>query len=61
MREETNSILDNAIVTVYYMRGALQYFDYYEMTYIERQKVNEFLNKRFKEESGKPPSFNRVY
>ena len=46
---------------VYYMRGAVNYFDYYEMTYLERQMVSTFLDKRFKEESGKPPQFNRVY
>lgn len=61
MRDETSAIIDTAINTVYYMRGSIKYFDYYEMTYVERQKVNTFLQKRFKEESKKPPHMNRVY
>lgn len=43
------------------MRGAVNYFDYYEMTYVERQKISKFLEKRFKEESKKPAHLNRVY
>lgn len=43
------------------MRGAISYFDYYEMTYIERQKISTFLEKRFKEESEKPAFSNRIY
>lgn len=61
MRDETSTIIDTAINTVYYMRGAITYFDYYEMTYVERQKINTFLEKRFKEESKKPPHMNRIY
>lgn len=61
MRGETSTIIDTAINTVYYMRGAVKYFDYYEMTYVERQKINAFLQKRFKEESKKPHGMNRVY
>lgn len=54
-------MIDNAIETVYYMRGSVSYFEYYEMTYIERQKIGKFLEKRFKEESKKPIQLNRVY
>ncbi len=61
LRDETSIIIDNAINTVYYMRGAVNYFDYYEMTYVERQKISKFLEKRFKEESKKPAHLNRVY
>ena len=61
LRDETSSIIENAIAIVYYMRGAIRYFDYYEMTYLERQKVTDFLEKRFREESQKPPHINRVY
>lgn len=61
MRDETSQIIDNAINTVYYMRGALSYFDYYEMTYVERQKFSSFLEKRFEVEAKKPPHVNRVY
>lgn len=43
------------------MRGAIRYFDYYELTYVERQKISNFLEKRFKEEAKKPPHINRVY
>ena len=31
------------------------------MTYLERQKINTFLERRFKEESKKGPHANRVY
>lgn len=61
LRDETSALIDNAINTVYYMRGALSYFEYYEMTYIERQKVSTFLENRFKEETSKPSHLNRVY
>ena len=61
LRDESSHIIDSAINTVYYMRGAINYFDYYEMTFIERQKVSKFLEKRFKEESKKPTHINRVY
>jgi hypothetical protein len=61
LRDETSIIIDNAIQSIYYMRGAINYFDYYEMTYMERQKVSKFLEKRFEEESKKPSSMARVY
>lgn len=61
LRDEISEIIDNVITTVYFMRGSIRYFDYYEMTYVERQKISEFLEKRFKEESKKPPHVNRVY
>lgn len=61
LRAEIESIVDNAIMTCWYMRGCIDYFDYYELTYVERQKINSFLDKRFKEEMKKPPTMNRVY
>jgi len=61
LRGQASTIIDNAIETAYYMRGSLQYFDYFELTYIERQKIGKFLEKRFKDESKKPIQMNRVY
>lgn len=43
------------------MRGALNYYDYFELTYVERQMISDFLEKRFKDESKKPAFMNRVY
>jgi hypothetical protein len=43
------------------MRGSIQYFDFFELTYVERQKIGNFLEKRFKEEAKKPIQLNRVY
>lgn len=61
LREESEQILDNIINAVYFMRGSIDYFDFYELTYLERQKINKFLDKRMDNEMKKPAMINRVY
>lgn len=54
-------LMDEVIKITYFMRGSLQYNDAFELTLYEKQMISSFLNKRFKEESKKPPHINRVY
>lgn len=54
-------LLDEVIKITYFMRGALQYADAFELTLYEKQMISNFLNKRFKEESKKPTHINRIY
>lgn len=61
LRAQASEIIDEVISNVYFMRGAINYFDYFEMTRMERQRISTFLEKRFKEESKKPPHVARVY
>lgn len=61
LREESNQIIEGIVSSVYFMRGSISYFDFFELTYIERQKISKFLEERFKDESKKPPMINRVY
>lgn len=43
------------------MRGSIQYYDVFELTKAERERMAKFLDKRFKIETKKPPNMNRVY
>ncbi len=61
LREESEQLLDNIINSVYFMRGSIDYFDFFELTYLERQKINKFLDQRMNNEMKKPPMINRVY
>lgn len=61
MRAQATDIIDEVISTVYFMRGAINYFDYFELTRMERQRIAAFLDKRFIEEGKKPPQMARVY
>jgi len=61
LREESEQLLDNIINSVYFMRGSIDYFDFFELTYLERQKINKFLDQRMNNEMKKPAMINRVY
>lgn len=54
-------LVDEALELVYFMRGSVQYFDIYEMTYHERQRCANFIERRLKDEGSKPIQINRVY
>ena len=41
------------IQLVYFMRGSIQYDAMKELTYVERQEVSEFIEKRLKDEAKK--------
>jgi hypothetical protein len=55
------ALTDEAIELVYFMRGAVQYFDMWETTYYERQRFSKFIEQRLKDEGAKPASVARVY
>lgn len=53
MNNERRRIMTNIVTLVYFMRGAIQYNDMYEMTKVEREAVNEFIEERLEKESKK--------
>lgn len=61
LRGEARNIIKDAFESIYWMRGSISYFEFYELTYIERQVMDEFIKKRMETESKKPPHMNRVY
>lgn len=61
LRGEAQDYIRSAVETVYWMRGGLTYFEYFELTYAERSIFQEFINNRLEQESKKPLSMNRVY
>ena len=61
LRVGAASIIDDNIQLAYFMRGAISYHDLMEMTYMERQRVSEFINNRLTEEKEKPAHMPRVY
>ena len=61
MGAESAALIDSIINVVYFMRGSIDYFDFYELTYIERERISKFLDERLKSESKKPIQANRVY
>jgi len=46
---ENEALIDSLMQIRYYSRGSLSRDDMWALTYIEREKEIEFLNKRFKE------------
>ncbi len=59
--DSRTKIVDEAVELVYFMRGAIQYFDMMETTFHERQRISNFIEKRLKDEGSKPPTVARVY
>lgn len=49
----SSALIDHAINIAYYMRGAQQYDDVFDLTYAERQRMIEFINSRIKSEMEK--------
>lgn len=53
MEKVRRSTLDAVIQLVYFMRGSIQYREMLSMSYLERQMVSEFIEKRLENESEK--------
>lgn len=53
MNKERRRLLEDVIQLVYFMRGAIQYTNMLDMTYVERQAVGDFISKRLEEEAKK--------
>lgn len=51
MRKDVNGILKSIITLVYFMRGSISYNDMMNMTYVERELVNDFISERLEQES----------
>jgi hypothetical protein len=55
---EHDAILSSCAEIAFFMRGAIQYKDTFELTPNERTLINKFISKRLEVESKKP---NPVY
>ena len=55
---QSETIKNNCIELAYFMRGAIQYSDFLDLTPGERKLINKFLEKRMEIEGKKP---NPVY
>lgn len=53
MNNERRRILKSIIQLVYFMRGSIQYKDMLNMSLVERDAVNEFIEDRLSNESKK--------
>lgn len=58
LQKEAETIIQDVIALIYYMRGAVTYTEAMYMTYAERRIVDDFLKKRFEFESKRP---NPIY
>ena len=54
LSKEARGIIDEVIHLAYFMRGSISYNDFMFMTYVEREAVSDFLEKRLEAESKKP-------
>lgn len=50
MQHECQLLMKSVIYLVYYMRGAIQYNDMLQRTFIERELIREFIDERFDQE-----------
>jgi hypothetical protein len=50
-RSDVNSTLKTLVQLVYYMRGSISYNDMLNMTFSEREIVNDFITERLEQES----------
>lgn len=53
LEKGTVALLDHAITLSYYMRGAVQYEDIFDLVYLERLRMMNFVNKRIETEMEK--------
>lgn len=53
MSNERKRLLTSIIQLVYFMRGSIQYKDMFQMTFVEREAVSEFVEKRIESEQKK--------
>lgn len=53
MSAERKRIIQSIIQLVYFMRGSIQYHDMINMSLVERDSVEEFIEKRLEQEAKK--------
>jgi hypothetical protein len=53
MNGERDRVLSGIISLTYFMRGSIQYKDMFAMSYVERQAVGNFIEKRLDVEAKK--------
>lgn len=51
MNADRRGLLYSIVRLVYFMRGAIQYKDMFEMTSIERETVGDFIDSRLEAEN----------
>ena len=49
-KREVTHIINNIIEICYFMRGSIQYETMFELTFFERQCIEEFIRKRLEQE-----------
>lgn len=57
-RREVSMIIKSVIQLVYFMRGSISYNDMMNMSFAERQMINDFISERLEQESKR---MNPVY
>jgi len=50
-RTDVRETIKSVIQLVYFMRGSVSYKDMMDMTYVERELINEFVSERLEQES----------
>jgi hypothetical protein len=53
MKRESRQLIKGIIQLVYFMRGSIQYHDMMNLSYAERDMVNDFINQRLEQEGKK--------
>jgi hypothetical protein len=53
MKKDSESILNEIIQLVYFMRGSIQYHDMLLMSRFERSLIGEFIERRLEQEKEK--------
>lgn len=53
MRQESESLLNEIIQLVYFMRGSIQYHDMMAMSKYERSIISAFIERRLEQEKEK--------
>lgn len=53
LNKGTESLVDHAITISYYMRGAQQYDEVFDLTFFERSRMMKFINMRLESEMDK--------
>jgi hypothetical protein len=53
MNQERKRLMSHIVQLVYFMRGSIQYKDMYEMSKVERDAINDFIEGRLELETKK--------
>lgn len=58
LKGQCKALIHDAMELIYFMRGALSYSEFWEMTPVERQVMADFLSSRLKTELKSNPHPN---